>query len=176
MYLNHYGGGTAGVALASRLSEAFPKHCTLVIEAGLDGHDKERIYIPGLKGSTFCSAYDWSLPTVPHTATSNRTIGHNLGKVLDGTSALNLLVWNRTIVKEHDAWEELGNPGWGWNNVYPAIPKTENFQRQNGSLQFGVGGVGCEGPIQVTLAEDLPPQLQACIPSLESLGVGENLE
>ncbi|RAR05740.1 gmc oxidoreductase [Stemphylium lycopersici] len=66
---------------------------------------------------------------------------HNLGKVLDGTSALNLLVWNRTIVKEHDAWEELGNPGWGWNNVYPAIPKTENFQRQNGSLQFGSLGV-----------------------------------
>ncbi|EUC42292.1 GMC oxidoreductase [Bipolaris oryzae ATCC 44560] len=170
------GGGTAGIALATRLSEGLPEHCILVIEAGPDGRNEEKIYIPGLRGSTFGSAYDWSLPTVPQTAANNRTIGHNRGKVLGGTSALNLLVWNRASVKEYDAWEELGNPGWGWSNMYPAMLKTENFQRQNGSPQYGEDGVGYGGPIQVALTEDPPPHLQACIPTLTNLGVKENLK
>ena len=104
-----------------------------MIEAEPDGREEERIYIPGLRGSNFGSEYDWSLPTVPQTAANNRTIGHNRGKLLGGTSALNVLVWNRATVKDYDAWKELGNPGWGWNNVYPAMLKIENFQRQNGS-------------------------------------------
>ncbi|CAN9112779.1 unnamed protein product [Alternaria alternata] len=170
------GGGTAGLALASRLSKALPSHCVLVIEAGPDGRHEQRIYIPGLRGSTFGSSYDWSLPTVPQAAANNRTIGHNRGKVLGGTSALNLLVWNRATVKEYDAWEELGNPGWGWQNMYPSMLKTENFQRQNGTAQYGVDGVGYGGPIQVALTENPPPQLQACIPTLTSLGLQENLE
>jgi choline dehydrogenase-like flavoprotein len=62
---------------------------------------------------------------VPQAAANNRTIGHNRGKVLGGTSALNLLVWNRATVKEYDAWEKLGNPGWGWQNMYPSMLKTE---------------------------------------------------
>ncbi|CAN9261985.1 unnamed protein product [Alternaria alternata] len=103
-------------------------------------------------------------------------MGHNRGKVLGGTSALNLLVWNRATVKEYDAWEELGNPGWGWQNMYPSMLKTENFQRQNGTAQYGVDGVGYGGPIQVALTENPPPQLQACIPTLTSLGLQENLE
>lgn len=170
------GGGTAGIALATLLSEGLPEHCILVIEAGPDGRNEERIFIPGLRGSTFGSAYDWILPTVPQTAANNRTIGHNRGKVLGGTSALNLLVWNRATIKEYDAWEELGNLGWGWSDMYPAMLRTENFQRQNGSPQYGNDGVGYGGPIQVALTEDPPPHLRACIPTLTNLRVKENLE
>jgi choline dehydrogenase-like flavoprotein len=170
------GGGTAGVALASRLSKALPSYCVLVVEAGPDGRDEQRLYIPGLRGSTFGSAYDWSLPTVPQAAANNRSIGHNRGKVLGGTSALNLLVWSRASVKEYDAWEELGNPGWNWKNMYPAMLKAENFQRQNGSAQYGTDGVGYGGPIQIALLENPPPQLQACVPTLTNLGLQENLE
>lgn len=101
------GGGTAGLALATRLSQQLPKDRILVIEAGPDGRNDQRIYIPGLRGSTFGGPLDWSLPTVPQAAASNRTINHNRGKVLGGTSALNLLVWNRATVKEYDAWEEV---------------------------------------------------------------------
>jgi choline dehydrogenase-like flavoprotein len=147
-----------------------------VIEAGPDGRDEQRIYIPGLRGSTFGTTYDWSLPTVPQAAANNRSITHNRGKVLGGTSALNLLVWDRASVKEYDAWEELGNPGWNWENMYPAMLMTENFQRQNGSAQYGADGVGYGGPIQMALVENPPPQLQACIPTLTNLGLQENLE
>ncbi|CAN9204509.1 unnamed protein product [Alternaria alternata] len=57
-----------------------------------------------------------------------------------------------------------------------ALSHLQNFQRQNGTAQYGVDGVGYGGPIQVALTENPPPQLQACIPTLTSLGLQENLE
>jgi hypothetical protein len=54
--------------------------------------------------------------------------------------------------------------------------KVENFQRQNGSAQYGTAGVGYGGPIQIALVENPPPHLQACIPTLKNLGLRENLE
>jgi choline dehydrogenase-like flavoprotein len=101
---------------------------------------------------------------------------HNRGKVLGSTSALNLLVWNRATVKEYDAWEELGNSGWGWQNMYLSMLKTETFQRQNGSAQYGIDGVGYLGQIHIALTENPPPQVQACVPTLTNLGLRENLE
>lgn len=119
---------------------------------------------------------DWSLPTVPQAAASNRTINHNRGKVLGGTSALNLLVWNRATVKEYNAWEELGNPGWNFKNLYPAMLKVENFQRQAGEAQYGKDGVGFGGPIQIGLIENPPPHVSGGILTLKNLGLSENLE
>ncbi|KAF1841241.1 GMC oxidoreductase [Cucurbitaria berberidis CBS 394.84] len=170
------GGGTAGLAVATQLSRALPYECVLVIEAGPDGRDEPKIYVPGLRGSTLGGVYDWVLPTVPQAAANGRTIPHNRGKVLGGTSALNLLVWNRATVKEFDAWEELGNPGWGWKNMYPAMLKAENFQRQDGIAQYGNDGVGYGGPVQVSLVENPPAHVQACIPTLGNLGLENNLE
>lgn len=170
------GGGTAGLAVASRLSQGLPDDCVLVIEAGPDGRDDQRIYIPGLRGSTFGGPLDWSLPTVSQPAANNRSILHNRGKVLGGSSALNLLAWDRASVKEYDSWEELGNPGWNFQNMYPAMLKVENFQRQNGTAQYGTEGVAYGGPVQIGLVENPPPHTQAGIPTMKNLGIAENLE
>ena len=170
------GGGTAGLALATRLSQQLPRDCILVIEAGPDNRNDQRIYIPGLRGSTFGGPLDWALPTVPQASASNRTINHNRGKVLGGTSALNLLVWNRATVKEYNAWEELGNPGWNFKTMYPAMLKVENFQRQAGEAQYGRNGVGFGGPVQIGLIENPPPHVSGGIPTLKNLGLSENLE
>jgi choline dehydrogenase-like flavoprotein len=86
------GGGTAGVALATRLSQRLTRDCILLVEAGPDGRSDQKIYVPGLRGTTFGGQLDWSLPTVAQPAASNRRINHNRGRVLGGTSALNLLV------------------------------------------------------------------------------------
>jgi len=170
------GGGTAGVALATRLSQKLPDHCILLVEAGPDGRNDQRIYVPGLRGTAFNSPIDWALPTVPMVAASNRSIVHNRGKVLGGTSALNLLVWDRATVKEYDAWEELGNKGWNFETMYPTMLSVENFQRRDGPAQYGVDGVGYGGPVQMGLIENPPPHLTAGIPTLKNLGVSENLE
>ena len=39
------------------------------------------------------------------------------GKILGGTIALNFLVWNRGASENYDAWEKLGNKGWGWDDL-----------------------------------------------------------
>ena len=153
-----------------------PSECILVIEAGPDGRNEQKIYVPGLRGTTLGSSYDWILPTTPQSEANGRSIVHNRGKVLGGTSALNLLVWNRASIEEYDAWEQLGNHGWNWKSMYPAMLKAENFQRRDGSAQYGEDGVGYGGPIDTALLEDPPLHMQACIPTLENIGVKQNLE
>jgi choline dehydrogenase-like flavoprotein len=147
-----------------------------VIEAGADGRNESKIYIPGLRGSTFGSTYDWSLATTPQAAANNRTITHNRGKVLGGSSAINLLIWNRASRREYDVWEELGNKGWNWESMFPAMLRAENFQRKDGIAQYGEDGIGHGGPVETALLENPPPHVQACIPTLESLGLEQNLE
>ena len=170
------GGGTAGLALATRLSQYLPKDCILVIEAGPDGRNDQRIYIPGLRGSTFNTPLDWVFPTIPQTHANGRVVTHPRGRVLGGTSAINLMVWDRASIREFDAWEELGNTGWNWENMYSAMLKVENFQRRNGEAQYGDEGVAYGGPIQTSMLENPPPHMQACIPTLERLGLKKNLE
>jgi choline dehydrogenase-like flavoprotein len=148
----------------------------MLVEAGPDGRNDQGIYVPGLRGSTYGGPLDWSLPTVAQSAASNRSITQTRGRVLGGSSALNQLAWTRATVKEYNAWEELGNPGWSWKNMYSAMLRVENFQRQNGSAQYGKDGVGHGGPIQIGLVENPPPHLQAGIPTLNNLDLGENLE
>ncbi|KAF2789553.1 GMC oxidoreductase [Melanomma pulvis-pyrius CBS 109.77] len=170
------GGGTAGLAVATRLSQKLPNDCILVIEAGPDGREEQRIYVPGLRGTTLGGQLDWALPTVPQDAASNRTITHNRGKVLGGSSALNLLVWNRATIKEFDAWEELGSPGWNWKNMYSNMLKVENFQRAKGEAQYGREGIGYGGPVNAALIENPPIHLRNGILALENRGFRENLQ
>jgi choline dehydrogenase-like flavoprotein len=158
------------------LSQELPDDRILVIEAGPDGRNESKIYIPGLRGSTFGSVYDWSLATVPQSAANNRSIVHNRGKVLGGSSALNLLIWNRASSREYDIWEELGNKGWNWESMYPAMLSAENFQRRDGLAQYGEEGVAYGGAVETALLENPPPHIQACIPTLKSLGLQQNLE
>ena len=44
-------------------------------------------------------------------------------QILGGDSAVNGLVWIRGAQAEYDAYEQLGNPGWNWDNMYAAMKK-----------------------------------------------------
>ncbi|KAI8939291.1 hypothetical protein NX059_005116 [Plenodomus lindquistii] len=64
----------------------------------------------------------------------------------------------------------------GWGNMYPAMLKSENFQRRDGIAKYGLEGVDRGRPIQIALAESPPPHVQAGIPTLQALGIQQNLE
>ncbi|KAG9984625.1 alcohol oxidase, partial [Aureobasidium melanogenum] len=115
------GGGTAGLAVASRLSQYLPNNTVLVIEAGPDGRDAPGIYIPGMKGSTLGGIYDYNFTTVAQPYAGGRVWAQNRGKVLGGSSALNLMCWDRASVAEYDAWEHIGNPGWNWDSMITSM-------------------------------------------------------
>lgn len=167
------GGGTAGLAVASRISVGLPNSTVLVIEAGPDGRQEPGIYIPGRKGSTLGGKYDWNLTTTPQSNANNRTFAQNRGKVLGGSSALNLMTWDRTSIAELNAWEKLGNKGWNWNTLYPAMLKAETFLP---STEYGTEGVGKAGPIQTLISRIFPKHQSSWIPALNNLGLVTNRE
>lgn len=110
------GGGTAGLVVAARLSED-PTITVGVIEAGPAAFDEPRINVPGRLGETLFTEYDWQFESTPQPAFNGRKIPFNRGKVLGGSSALNFMMWHRASRQDYDAWEKLGNRGWGWNGM-----------------------------------------------------------
>lgn len=112
------GGGTAGLVVAARLAEN-PELTIGVLEAGSDtlDEDEDSINIPGMYGSTLGSRCDWKFETTPQEGLGGRVLPWPRGKVLGGTSALNFMTWNRGNREDYDAWAELGNPGWGWDDL-----------------------------------------------------------
>lgn len=113
------GGGTAGLAVAARLTED-PEFRVGVIEAGpsvLNADDNGAINVPGRYGETIGSKYDWKFKTTPQPGLGGRSLPWPRGRILGGTSALNLMAWNRGHRKDYDSWAELGNEGWGWEDL-----------------------------------------------------------
>lgn len=169
------GGGTAGAALATRLSLGLKHSCILLLEAGPDAPDELKINVPGMKGSTLGTVYDWNFTTVPQTHDNDRVWTAPRGKVLGGSSALNLMTWDRASTGEYDAWGELGNPGWNWDSMIKNMKKVENFTGANTDT-YGSKGVGHKGPVQTVINRYIPEQQLRWIPTLEGLGVPKNLE
>ncbi|KAF5019105.1 hypothetical protein F66182_8901 [Fusarium sp. NRRL 66182] len=169
------GGGTAGVAVAARLSEGLPASKILLIEAGPAAWDEPRINIPGFRGTTLGTKYDWNFTTVPQPGANNRVLPVNRGKVLGGSSALNLMTYDRAAAAEYDSWEALGNPGWNWKTMIRAMTKAETFTGKNTDT-YGSKGVGDSGPVKAVINRIIPEHQETWIPTLNKLGVRKNLE
>ncbi|KAH7337859.1 alcohol oxidase [Rhizoctonia solani] len=121
------GGGTAGLALAVRLSDN-PKVSVGVIEAGPYYENDPLIDTPALAGQLQGNAkYDWLFKTVPQSHVNNRVLPQPRGKALGGSSAINLMALDRASKIEYDAWAELGNPGWNWHDLLPYMKAAEHF-------------------------------------------------
>ncbi|KAJ5019699.1 Dehydrogenase citC [Colletotrichum sp. SAR 10_99] len=170
------GGGTAGLALSTRLSLGLPNATVLVIEAGEAGLGDERIEIPGRRGTTFGTKYDWNLTTVPQEGSDGRVWVQTRGHVLGGSSALNLFSYDRASAHEYNGWEELGNPGWNWDSMRAAMMKSENFTSANTQYYTGRQGVGDSGPIKALINRLIPEHQAGLIPVMNSLGIETNLE
>ncbi|KAK0701305.1 hypothetical protein B0H67DRAFT_547543 [Lasiosphaeris hirsuta] len=168
------GGGTAGSAVATRLSLGLPWASILLIEAGPSALGEDRINIPGRKGSTLGTVYDWNFTTTAQPGAKNRVFSVPRGKVLGGSSALNLMTWDRASAPEYDAWADLGNPGWDWPSMIAAMKKVETFTPS--AHYHGSAGIGTSGPIKTVINRFIPAQQESWIPTLNGLGVPLNLE
>ena len=119
--------------------------------------------------------YDWNFTTVPQQGLNGRVLPASRGKVLGGSSALNLMTWDRSAIVEYDGWEELGNPGWNWRNMIAAMEDVETFTGINSST-YGDEGVGTTGPIRTVVNRIIPAQQDLWSSAMHSLGIPQNLD
>jgi len=132
------GAGSAGCLLANRLS-ANPDNSVLLIEAGRKD-DNLWLHVPvGYFKTMNNPKFDWMYKLEKDKGLNNRRIDWPRGKVLGGSSALNGLLYIRGDRHDYDNWKDLGNKGWGYDDVLSYFKKFEC--QENGENEYhGVDG------------------------------------
>jgi choline dehydrogenase len=153
------GAGSAGCALAYRLSESGAS--VLVVEYG--GSDAgPLIQMPGaLSFPMNMKRYDWGYWSEPEPHLGGRRLACPRGKVIGGSSSINGMVYVRGHAKDFDAWEAMGASGWSYADVLPYYKRMETWD------PAGHGGDaswrGRDGPLHVTRGKRDNPLVQAFV-------------
>jgi len=118
------GGGSAGCALAARLSED-PAVSVALLEAGGRG-DSTLIRTPlAVIAMLPTRINNWAFETVPQAGLNGRRGYQPRGRALGGTSAINAMVYIRGHRSDYDHWAALGNAGWGYADLLPYFKRAE---------------------------------------------------
>ena len=129
------GAGSAGAALAARLSED-PKRNVLLLEAGPDYSAVEQTPADLLNTWISAGPHDWGLVA---NATPAREIAYPRGKVTGGSSAVNGHIALRGTPGDFDEWAAWGNGEWSFEKVLPFHRKLEDDRDARGDFH-GLGG------------------------------------
>lgn len=159
------GAGPAGCALAGRLAEN-PAVRVLLIEAG--GADElPEILDPTKWPSNLGSDRDWGFVAEPNPHLHQRAIPLNMGKVVGGSSSINVMVWARGHQSdwEHFA-EEAGDDAWSYRAVLDIYKRIENWRGMPDPTRRGTGG-----PVHVETPPHPQPVAIAMVEAAESLGM-----
>jgi len=158
------GAGSSGCVLANRLSEDGKNSVTL-IEAGPPDRSPW-IHLPiGYAKTMWDPKVNWKFQTEPDPGMKNRQIYWPRGKTLGGSSSINGLIFIRGQKQDYDHWRDLGNPGWGWDDVLPYFKKAEGNDRLGEPLH------SMSGPLKASSIKKKHPLIEAFIGSANTLGV-----
>jgi len=148
------GAGSAGCVLAYRLT-ADPSIRVLVLEAG--GRDTHPlIHVPiGLGKIWERRMFDWGYDTEPEPRLDNRQIEAMRGKVLGGSSSINVMAYVRGNRDDYDRWARNGCRGWSYAEVLPYFKRCESWEK--GENAWRGGG----GPLSVIDARNRDPLFDA---------------
>lgn len=144
------GGGTAGLALASRLAQADVAATVVVLEAGEDAaaHGRFHVRVPLAASELQRTDVDWQYVTEPQPHTAGRVHRWPRGRLLGGSSSINWMLYVRGSWADFDGWVRRGAAGWAWQDVFPYFVRGERRSPPDPH-----GWHGDRGPVDVTDAQ-----------------------
>ncbi|MCV2891577.1 choline dehydrogenase [Lentibacter sp. XHP0401] len=153
------GAGSAGCAMAYRLSEA--GRSVIVIEHG--GTDAGPfIQMPAaLSYPMNMRRYDWGYMTEPEPHLGGRRLVAPRGKVIGGSSSINGMVYVRGHARDFDHWRDSGAEGWGYADVLPYYKRMENWS--DGGHGGDPAWRGTDGPLHVSRGPRKNPLFHAFV-------------
>jgi choline dehydrogenase len=160
------GGGSAGSALANRLS-ADPDNRVLVLEAGRSDYPWDVfIHMPAALtypiGNRF---YDWKYESEPEPFMNGRKIYHARGKVLGGSSSINGMIFQRGNPLDYERWAaDPGMGAWDYAHCLPYFKKMETCLAGGGKWR------GHEGPLVLERGPATSPLFQAFFEAVQEAG------
>ncbi|EOA87221.1 uncharacterized protein SETTUDRAFT_89550 [Exserohilum turcica Et28A] len=167
------GGGVSGLVVANRLSEDKQSE-VLVIEAGR-ADDNPNIRMP--YGATYATndTLFWDFVAQPDPFLEGLAYRGPAAKVLGGGSIVNGMMYDRAAAADYDAWEALGNKGWGWEGLYPYFKKGTTFipppadVTEEFNITWDLEAYG-NGPLKLGISDFQYPDLKYYFKAFEGAG------